>query len=109
MPEYNKLVRDLVPQIIEKSGKNYETKILDDEDYITALGAKLGEEVEEYFAAENDQDRLEELADVLEVIHTLAYKDGTTMEEVEKIRQQKAEKRGGFKDKIFLVEVEDES
>ncbi|WP_138418214.1 nucleoside triphosphate pyrophosphohydrolase [Aquibacillus sediminis] len=108
MPEYNKLVRDLIPQIIEKTGKKFETKILDEQDYLTALGAKLGEEVEEYFAADNAEDRLEELADVLEVVHALAHKDGTTMEEVEKVRQQKAEKRGGFKDKILLVEVEDD-
>ena len=30
------------------------------------------------------------------------------MEEVEKVRLEKAAKRGSFKEKIFLIEVEDE-
>lgn len=51
---------------------------------------------------------MEDLADVLEIIHALAEYHGTLIEEVEEIRKQKAEKRGGFKEKIFLIEVEDE-
>ena len=54
MPTYNKLVRDLIPQIIEKTGKRYATKILDTDDYKAALRTKLEEEVEEYLTAEND-------------------------------------------------------
>jgi len=45
---------------------------------------------------------------VLEIIHALAECHGGTIERVEQIRAEKAEKRGGFKEKIFLVEVHDE-
>lgn len=107
MPVYNKLVRDLIPHIIEQAGKQATTQILDDQAYITALRTKLNEEVEEYLAAGNDSDSLEELADVMELIHALAKTHGASGADVEEIRQQKAAKRGGFNDKIFLIEVED--
>lgn len=56
IPVYNKLVRDLIPQIIEQAGKHASTEILNDDDYITELRSKLGEELQEYLEAENDQE-----------------------------------------------------
>jgi predicted house-cleaning noncanonical NTP pyrophosphatase (MazG superfamily) len=44
----------------------------------------------------------------LEIIHALAEYHGVSIEKVEEVRKQKAEKRGGFKEKIFLIEVENE-
>ncbi|MBM7571696.1 nucleoside triphosphate pyrophosphohydrolase [Aquibacillus albus] len=108
MPVYNKLVRDFIPQIIEKTGKSFDTRILNDEEYIDALKGKLQEEVNEYLEADNDSDSLEELADVLELIHALARTHRASIEKVEQIRKQKVEKRGGFNEKIFLIEVEDD-
>lgn len=64
--------------------------------------------MEEYQNASNDNESLEELADLLELMHALAKVHGASMEEVEKIRQDKASKRGGFEEKIFLIEVEGE-
>lgn len=58
--------------------------------------------------ASDNETALEELADVLEIIHALAECHGSSIERVEQIRAEKAEKRGGFKEKIFLVEVHDE-
>lgn len=108
MPIYNKLVRDKIPKIIEKTGKAYTTSILNDEQYIEELKNKITEELEEYTKANNDREAVEELADILEVINALALHLGSTIEEVEKIRKMKAEKRGGFQEKVFLHEVEDD-
>jgi predicted house-cleaning noncanonical NTP pyrophosphatase (MazG superfamily) len=66
------------------------------------------EELEEYLHVDNDKYAIEELADLLEIIHALAECHGATIDTVEEVRQKKAEKRGGFKEKIFLIEVEDE-
>ncbi|MGM0840259.1 MAG: nucleoside triphosphate pyrophosphohydrolase [Bacillota bacterium] len=107
MPTYNKLVRDKIPQIIENTGKKFSTEILNDQDYIKYLKEKSYEELDEYCAAESNGEAVEELADLLEIIHALANLHGTSIEEVEAVRKEKAEKRGGFEDKIFLVEVED--
>ncbi|SFA86506.1 MULTISPECIES: nucleoside triphosphate pyrophosphohydrolase [unclassified Bacillus (in: firmicutes)] len=107
MPRYNKLVRDNIPQIIDANGKKYASKIIRDEEYINELKKKSFEELQEYMDAVTTESALEELADVLEVIHALAVYHGSTIEKVEEIRKQKAKSRGGFKKGIFLKEVDD--
>jgi predicted house-cleaning noncanonical NTP pyrophosphatase (MazG superfamily) len=108
MSVHNKLVRDRIPEIIESTGKRFTARILENEEYIKELKNKSQEELDEYLSAENNQDAIEELADLLEIIYALAECHGATFEEVETVRQKKAEKRGGFKEKIFLIDVEDE-
>lgn len=108
MPIHNKLVRDRIPEIIESTGKKFSIKVLNNKEYIKELKNKSREELTEYLNAENDQDAIEELADLLEIIHALTECHGASFKEVEEVRQKKAEKRGGFKEKIFLIEVEDE-
>ena len=98
---YNKLVRDLIPDIIEQSGGACRTEILTDEEYLRMLDAKLDEELAEYH---NDQN-IEELADLLELIRAAAIARGYTLEELETVRAEKAEKRGAFEKKIFLIDV----
>lgn len=44
----------------------------------------------------------------LNQIPEVANVHGSSIEEVENIRKQKVEKRGGFKGKVFLIEVEDD-
>lgn len=104
---YNKLVRDRIPEIIEKDNKECKTEILNDERYVEELKNKLVEELEEYQKATTDEESLEELADILELMHALAKTHGSTIEKVEEIRKEKAIKRGGFKDKIYLVGVKE--
>lgn len=103
MPVYNKLVRDLIPQIIAASGKKFDTKILDDNIYLEMLNQKLKEELNEYY---ENQD-INELADLLEVIYAIAKAKGISEDGLEGIRKRKHEERGGFEQKIFLVRVED--
>lgn len=95
---YNKLVRDRIPEIIEKSGNKCVTEILSDEEYIEMLDKKLDEELAEYH---NDKN-IEELADLLEVVYACTQARGYSLEELENVRANKAEKRGALKDKIFL-------
>ncbi|MCM3631151.1 nucleoside triphosphate pyrophosphohydrolase [Paenibacillus glycanilyticus] len=107
MPVYNKLVRDLVPQVIEATGKECRTRILEESEYADALRMKLKEEAEEYLSAQNQRESLEELADLLEVIRALAATHGASWEQLEAIRAKKAEARGGFQDKVYLIDVDD--
>jgi len=100
---YNKLVRDLIPEIIEVDNKKCLTKILDDKTYLEMIDAKLDEELAEYHKDQN----IEELADMLEVIYAATKARGYTIEQLEQVRAEKAEKRGGFDKKILLVEVEE--
>ena len=98
---YNKLVRDRIPEIIEASGAKCKTKTLSNGEYLKMVDAKLDEELAEYH---NDQN-IEELADILELIRAAAIARGYTIDELERVRAEKAEKRGGFEKKIFLIEV----
>ncbi|WP_394187132.1 phosphoribosyl-ATP pyrophosphohydrolase [Metabacillus halosaccharovorans] len=107
MQIYNKLVRDKIPEIIKSSGKEYRTKQLNEGEYIKELRTKLYEEINEYIEADTDGQALEELADVLEIIHSLAEVHGSNFETVEEIRKKKHIKRGGFQEKIFLIDVDD--
>jgi predicted house-cleaning noncanonical NTP pyrophosphatase (MazG superfamily) len=98
---YNKLVRDRIPEIIEASGNTCKTEILPDDEYINMIDRKLDEELAEYHKDES----IEELADLLEVVRAAAVARGCSVDELERIRAEKAEKRGGFQKKIKLVEV----
>ncbi len=100
---YNKLVRDRIPEIIEADGKTCSTRILNNEEYLRRVDAKLDEELAEY----HKDGSIEELADLLEVIRAVAVARGSSIEEVEAIRVRKAEKRGGFEKRILLIEVKD--
>lgn len=98
---YQKLVRDKIPQIIWKSGKEPVFAAVSREEVLDYLAKKLQEEAAEYAASRE----AEELADVLEVIRAIAAESGVAMEEIEKIRARKAQERGGFADRIVLEQV----
>ena len=108
MPIYNKLVRDAIPEVIQKTGKEYSIRILEEEEYKSEVKKKLGEELVEYKEANTNEEAIEELADILELLHTATKIHGSSFEELEKVRQAKDEKRGGFEKRIFLIEVEDD-
>lgn len=101
---YNKLVRDNIPNIIKEKGEEPITRILSDEEYKKELEKKLNEEYQEVLVASGSE-RVEELADMLEVIKTLGELEHTTLEEIINIANTKSIKRGAFKDKIFLEKV----
>ncbi|QKS69846.1 nucleoside triphosphate pyrophosphohydrolase [Paenalkalicoccus suaedae] len=107
MPIYNKLVRDGIPGIVEATGKRAVTRVLDEAEYEHALIEKLHEEVEELRGAGSDHDRIEEMADILELIHTYATRVGADLSEIEAVRKKKTEERGGFRERVFLISVED--
>ena len=108
MPVHNKLVRDLIPNIIEGTGKAFTTRILNEEEYVKELRIKSKEELQEYLDAKDDESAIEELADLLEIVYALSKIHGADFNKVEEVRQQKAKKRGGFDERVFLIEVEDD-
>ncbi len=96
-----KLVRDKIPEIIASNGEIADIRILDnDEEYITRLIEKLGEEYREFL-----EDRsIEELADMLEVIYAIADRIGTR-KSMEIIRKGKHAERGGYARRVLLTGV----
>ena len=98
--KYNKLVRDRIPEIIKSNGGVPITHIADDKEYWQKLREKLQEEVNEFMQDEN----AEEMADILEVIDAIINFKNFNKEELEIIKNKKAEERGKFRDKIILDE-----
>ena len=98
---YCKLVRDKIPEIIEQSGKRALTEILSDDEFEVFLELKLDEEVKEY----HDSNDIMELADILEVIISLAKIKGYDFQDLVALQTQKASERGGFSKKILLKAV----
>ena len=102
MEIFNKLVRDKIPQIIEQQGEVPMIRVLDDDEYVRHLEAKLDEEVGEYHRDKN----AEELADILEVVYALAEANGCSREELLSVYRKKHDARGGFRDRVFLISKE---
>ena len=90
-------MRDNIPLICKSNGQTPETKILNDEDYTSALRAKLCEEVDEYLS----DCSIEELADIIEVIEALSENQGSSLNEIMEIKQHKQKKNGAFKIEFF--------
>ncbi|WP_323174061.1 nucleoside triphosphate pyrophosphohydrolase [Natrialba sp. PRR66] len=99
--EYDKLVRDNIPEIIEDNGEVPATRAVTGDEYESYLRDKLQEEVAEYLA---DRDA-DELADILEVVHALGHVEGLSPQELAERRERKANSRGGFEDGIVLERV----
>ena len=101
MKEYNKLVRDKIPEIIRADGKECEVRIAEGKEKCELLEKKLMEEVNEFLEDKN----LEELADVMEVLFGLAREIGYSEEDLIRKREEKNKERGGFKEGAILRSV----
>ena len=99
--QYNKAIRDKIPEIIQKDGHSCNVETLSDEKFLEQLEKKLSEELAEYQNEKNP----EELADILEVIYRVAQLKGVSKEELEKVRIKKSEQRGGFEKNLFLIDT----
>ena len=98
---YGKLVRDKIIDIIKDNGETPIYHTLNDEEYLNELHKKLLEEANEFIA----EDDPEELADLIEVVYAIAKHKNINLQDVENIRVDKREKRGGFEKKIYLKDV----
>ena len=98
-----KLVRDLIPRIIEDAGKTCKYHIADPDEYEDFLYEKMREELDEFI----ENPSYEEAADIYEVLSAILRLHSLTMFSVDSTATTKREKRGGFRDRIILEEVID--
>jgi predicted house-cleaning noncanonical NTP pyrophosphatase (MazG superfamily) len=104
---YNKLVRDKVPGIIKLNRGVPKIIPLDETEFRNALKTKMTEEAQELLAAKSAADVLNELADIAELIRSIAENYDLSFEAVENQRINKLRERGGFAQKLFLESVEE--
>ena len=108
MKTYNKLVRDRIPEIIQKEGNTADIIILSEESFKQAIKEKLIEEATEVCNAQNRDDILSELADLQEVMDTIKQLYNINTLEVNTIQAVKALQRGKFEKKLYLKSVNEE-
>lgn len=97
-----KLIRDRIPERIEKDGLKAIIHVAAEEEFRQKLMDKLEEEVKEYISSNN----IEELGDILEVVFTIAENQNISQEELLEIKKQKQNTNGGFTKKYILEKVE---
>ncbi|UVE49064.1 nucleoside triphosphate pyrophosphohydrolase [Haloferax larsenii] len=100
--EYDKLVRDDIPEVIRESGETPITHVADGDEFDRQLREKLVEEADEFA----EDGRIEELADVFAVIDAILDRRGEDWETIETLAAEKATERGGFEDGVVLERVE---
>ena len=98
-----KIVRDRIPEIISDSGKKPIYSTVSRDEAVEALEEKLSEELEEYLADHS----LEEMADILEVMHGILSLKGIDWDTLEEVRQKKRAERGGFEGCILLEDIKE--
>ena len=100
---YNKLVRDKIPANIDSmEGRKANWRVMEDEEYIKELNKKLLEEAHEFI----EENAVEELADIMEVIQSIMRAKNISYEELKKVQVLKREQKGGFNDRVYLIDVE---
>lgn len=101
--QFNKLVRDKVPDEIESRGESVDVVRLMGDALLDALKRKLVEEALEVSDAKSSADVIEELADLQEVILALMAVLTIGGDEVMRARERKKGKRGGFEEGLMLL------
>ena len=97
---HKKLIRDNIPEFIESTGGEYETRVMDGLEFEKELKKKLVEEAMELNKAPKEE-LLNELSDVLELIKSIAAHYKIPYKDVVNYQIDKRKKRGAFHKKII--------
>ena len=107
--EWNKIVRDNIPEIIKESGGIVETRVVgDNAEFDQLIRQKLAEEVVEIQQSDAEH-LLEEIGDLETVVDTLLQIHGFTRVELKTQQDEKDKKRGKFIKRIFLIRTKGEN
>lgn len=99
---HQKLIRDKIPKFIEVSGDKYEIRVMEKKEFEKELKKKLVEEATELVKAKREN-LLNEMADVLELLKSIASFYKISFREVTEKQISKRKERGGFKRRLFLI------
>ena len=102
---FNKIIRDDIYEKLERKCIIVDKEHLSPQAFHSALLDKLQEEVGELREAVIKDDVQEEVADVLEVLRSLATAAGLDWEEIEAFREAKRKRKGSFTTPIRIAHI----
>lgn len=106
---FYKLVRDKIPVQIESKGETAKVVTITSEQTLELIKQKIIEEAYEFFWEEENDNLMEELADLFELIRGAAKIFSADIDEVIAIADKKKEKKGGFESSTFLIETQEKA
>ena len=99
--KYDKLVRDRIPEILQKKEKDFTYRKAEESEFFFYLKKKLIEEVKEFL----ENPSLKEMADIQEVMNAILKDMGHYQADLRTARREKNEDRGMFEERWILEEV----
>ncbi len=102
----DKLIRDRTSANLRAKDIKVVDRVMENDEYLQRLKNKLIEESNEAICSKTKLELCNELADVFEVIMTLAKVNEIEFKDIEKAAAQNREERGGFENKIYCSFIE---
>lgn len=102
----DKLIRDKYASMNRGARAKALTRVMEHDEYVQRLKDKLFEEAHEVRNASSAKEIKEELADVYEVIITIASVHGIEFQDIIKEAERKRLEKGGFDGKIYMEYLE---
>ena len=102
MRQYNKLVRDNIPEILKKKKVKFKSHTASKKEYLDKLYEKLIEEFEEF----KTKPSVEEFGDILEVLESIGRYHKLDLTEIKMMKKMKKDNNGGFDKRIILDEAD---
>jgi len=104
----DKLIRDNIQRNLQQKNITVYQHVMEQDEYLKALAAKLIEEAHEVVQAQNKEELTEELGDMLELIHTLVREHDISFDVLERKRLENRESKGSFDGKVYCSHIESE-
>ncbi len=101
--DYNKLVRDKIPQIIKDSGRTCDFKVLDNLEMKEALKEKLIEKAQVF----SDKPSEDELSDIYELLDTIVESYDFEPLHIDYLKLRNKENKGSYSSRTYLISVDD--